>query len=509
MHKLIQITSFTLLSAVFLGGAKLLFPSSQFRTSQAFYLYFFGLPLFITGIILLTRKHYLDWLASFLLFFLPFVGLTIPPRRYGFSGVSVIACFLLLMLVHRKIAGIENIRVFPHAFAWLGILSVLPAVCFSEFMEVSLLSLAQILCYYVIFIVFNHLARLQGWPQKMLTAIMIGVVVAALMILFERITGLDPSLTHHPRKAAQIGGVAIQRCSGVFQDPQKAAQFLASFGTLLLFLLIRKTDMDGKMRKLAFGAVVLSWPALLLTMTRASIYSAAAIGVLGLVLLNRLTLFKKISLWMFIVAVASGIMLTDVKTLKSVLPKSFAARMDKSLESADGRVEIWKKSMYVLNSSPIAGIGPGAYADFLIKNDSYMRELKESGFNQKVPTMPESGYLKIVYETGIVGATGTFLVLLIPIGIGILKFVGTKSRNTRSILIAGFAGLAVFLGTSVTVFSLSDSRNALCAILLMIIILHAEKFDFGSSSAHFSQGSAKAKLHCGVTEPPQVLEEAG
>ena len=102
---------------------------------------------------------------------------------------------------------------------------------------------------------------------------------------------------------------------------------------------------------------------------------------------------------------------------------------------------------------------------------AFDRRAGEAAGVSYVPDQPESGYLKILYEGGILGTLATLLI----IGASLRRAVAAlASRSTgldqRSEVIAALAGLAAFASTFTTLFTATDPRLlALLAILLAVV----------------------------------------
>ncbi|HVS23765.1 MAG TPA: hypothetical protein VMU03_08595, partial [Gammaproteobacteria bacterium] len=96
-----------------------------------------------------------------------------------------------------------------------------------------------------------------------------------------------------------------------------------------------------------------------------------------------------------------------------------------------------------------------------------------SAAEEYIPDQPESGYLKILYETGIVGSLSLLLLIGDALGRGIS---GIRSRgkesDERTEVIAALCGLCTLAVTFFTLFTFSDPRVAAVFAFFLAILVH-------------------------------------
>jgi hypothetical protein len=123
-----------------------------------------------------------------------------------------------------------------------------------------------------------------------------------------------------------------------------------------------------------------------------------------------------------------------------------------------------------------AEIRPGSFRPYLIETQPTV--VDHYGFGAVrgttyIPDQPESGYLKIFYEGGILGS-----IAAIPVAGDALRramdLIVSKNANSipRTEAIAALAGLITFGITFVTLYTLSDPRGAAVFSFLLAVILH-------------------------------------
>jgi O-antigen ligase len=123
---------------------------------------------------------------------------------------------------------------------------------------------------------------------------------------------------------------------------------------------------------------------------------------------------------------------------------------------------------------PLTGIGMGSFRTYLLETRPGV--VNYYGIGQAtgamyVPDQPENGYLKILYEGGIVGS----IAVLIFVGASVrraLQLIWRSDRDShaRTETIAALAGMTTFAITFVTLFTWTDARmSALFTILISVV----------------------------------------
>ena len=436
-------------------------------TSPLFYILFYGMPLVWCAFITLSRKDPLAFLLIVIVFLLPFIGIFLPPRRFIYSFLHVIGWMIGILILVYKVTGKERIRFFPTSAAWIPLLFIIPSVMTSIVIITSLRTFLFISSYYFIFVAYNHYMQKKGWVDRIILGLSVSLIIASLMVYIHHFTGIDPSLTRHAREFGTFGGMLVHRSSGVFQDPQKAAQFLGVFLVFFLILILQKCTANKLYRRLFIFAVILSSFALLLTVSRAAIFSTTLVALFAIMFLNRYSIPIKTLIISFSVSTILAVALLSGGLFKSIMPASLAARTD-AAAGVQGRMDIWKSTWYMFENNPITGIGPGGYRTYLVQTNPEMRARDRKG--RRVPIMPESGYLKILYETGIVGLAGCIYLLIAFLVFSLKRLLTLKFISGKALTIAASAAMLVFLSSFTTNFTIHDSRDAMIPIFLFLFI---------------------------------------
>jgi len=163
--------------------------------------------------------------------------------------------------------------------------------------------------------------------------------------------------------------------------------------------------------------------------------------------------------------------------------------VDRFLESRSGfedRYFIWVDTWNMFVDHPFAGIGLGSFQPYLAETRPTVFNFYGIGSAEGVvyiPDQPESGYLKILYEGGIVGSLAALLVAGDAIRRAIAVVAGNSANpDARSEGIAALAALLAFAVTFVTLFTVSDGRIAGIFALFLAVIWHRSLQDTQAAS---------------------------
>jgi len=428
----------------------------------------FFLPLLIYGFVLLSHSDPLRFGVTTLLLLLPVLGVVMPPARLQLTVFDVVALLVSVLLLARALGG-AKIDLVPVRYAMWPLLLFLPAVpmaldparAFNEWWHWLLL--------YAVFVALFHYLQDAQWRQRFYRYLALGLLVSAAFVIVQKLTGVNLML-YQERSASIADGILIQRGSGLFQDPQKAGQFIAVWAGVLAVLLARGALTDRWARSFAFIALTLTVPALLFTVSRLALVGGLAAMLVGLTLLNRSGVAGRImtgSIAVLLLSTAALVFITAPRMLFDLLPVETVKRFEATDESAAVRMQIWSDSWRIFTESPLVGIGPGNYQEYWMRRNPKLRRAKEAGLF--VQDQPESGYLKILYEGGAFGALGA-LVFLSGFVLSALRQLRGGTEPDRAAAWAALLGLGVFLVTFATLFTTSDARNAVTLVLLLALL---------------------------------------
>ena len=108
-----------------------------------------------------------------------------------------------------------------------------------------------------------------------------------------------------------------------------------------------------------------------------------------------------------------------------------------------------------------------------MRRNPQLRRIHDKG--GYVPGQPESGYLTILYEMGLLGALGFVLVLISTVGHIVRNLVVGDNFHFRSYTWAVVAGSTVYFLCFLTLFTPSDARNAILPVILLAVLPSIEE----------------------------------
>jgi O-antigen ligase len=292
-----------------------------------------------------------------------------------------------------------------------------------------------------------------GFRTSIFNCMKITLIFSFLFLALQFIIG--PSFSFAKTQNINVAGGMSIRYPSFFQDPQKYAQYLSA-SSFLMLLLPGKAKGTGSQLGLLLCA--LSMIALLFTGGRAGL-GGWLIGLLIVIVLGNAQ---------YRVAIIS------VAILVSIFVYNFSAAIPifNRADLADSyafRYAIWQDAFAIFLDHPFFGIGMGNYANYVsIHNpDQYWISDNDVTFFDH----PESGYLKLLTEFGLIGFLAVMLFIIKPIYTGIVLYFKTKDLSLLILVSALFTWLIGFY----TVYSFGDIRIKLLIISIVCMLIASSK----------------------------------
>lgn len=429
------------------------------------------------ALVAFTRREPLRFVFLALLCGLPLASALVPPGRFGVTVFDAVMLVLTIGLVGRYVtAGREfELPLFPTRSLLVAWLFCLPCVALSHF---PLLSLVTLITMFALHTFFWFTLAEQGRPNGFdrLVLLLAGVLlVMALGVFADHVLRTNLSLRGaNLNQLSYLAGIEIYRAGGFFQDPQRAGAFLATLVTFLLVLTLRGRFASPRVRAAIWLATVAGLAALPLTMSRGAILACLGVSTLALFVFSAWHTHVKVLVAALSVTVLLVVTQVTFDPWLDVLPTTIRERFLHIGEEFTSRWFIWFDTWEMFADQPLTGIGPGSFRSYLLETRPGVFNYYGIGTSAGVPYVPdqpESGYLKILYEGGLLGSLAALLVA----GDAVRRafaVVGdsTASSAARTECIAALAGLATFGLTFVTLFTVGDARlGALLALLLAVI----------------------------------------
>jgi len=221
--------------------------------------------------------------------------------------------------------------------------------------------------------------------------------------------------------------------TGRFDNPAGFAATLVMILPVGLFLLLSEKKSSNLHWFSAIGLLVLL-SAIILSGSRTGILAAIASSGLLLIFRSRLfELFKHhISNWNIYIPVVVFIILVG----------SASALYTLDINSANGRLLIWRVSAHMIAENPLLGHGSGSFqAEYMKYQANYFTHHPDSNFGQLADNVkhPLNEYVLILVEYGTVGLMMLFLFIY-----SLFKEVSNINSDQSLLCLSGLAGLLIF-----------------------------------------------------------------
>jgi tetratricopeptide (TPR) repeat protein len=139
-----------------------------------------------------------------------------------------------------------------------------------------------------------------------------------------------------------------------------------------------------------------------------------------------------------------------------------------SLDNANERVRIWRKTLELIKDKPITGAGP---ANWKLAIPSYGTDNLVWSTGKYAPDRPHNVYLQVAADTGIPGAllyVGFWILVMVA---GVKVLIQSRSEDQRILTVLMLSGLAGFASDGMFSFPTERIEHTLYILLMGGIIL--------------------------------------
>jgi O-antigen ligase len=387
---------------------------------------------------------------KYVLFVYPFLGIDLIPSIFSFNIFDFLTLVFLILFQRNKTYSIRTGTVFNYLFL-LFILNIIVGIYLAEqYTRETTTSIIQVISLFVFIRIFVlELLNTPSFKTEVLILFRGVLIFSFLFLLCQFIFG--PSFSFAKSENINVAGGVAVRYPSFFQDPQKYAQFLAALSFLML--LEYKTHNSRKIKSGIMLAVI-SISALMLTGGRAGLGGWLA-GVFLILFFGAAKYKSQLIIGILLLGLFAFYFQEQIPIFKRAgIEESYLFRQN-----------IWNDALKIHEDHQFFGIGLGNYANYVsIHNpDQYWIHENEITFYDH----PESGYLKILVEQGVLGFGLLFLLILYPIYYAFAVYFKTKNIEYLNLI----AGILSWMIGFYTVYSLGDVRIKVLVSSIFVLLV--------------------------------------
>jgi O-antigen ligase len=435
----------------------------------------------IGGLVTLTRKEPLRFAFLALIVLFPIASAEIPPGRFELTVFHAVMSALAIGLIWKILYGPPAAAgpLFPTRVLLLACLLVIPCIVFSRYplWSLKIFTFKNLTVYFFLLFALYELQREKGF-ERLVLLLSIASIFLAMGVCIDYFLQMNLSLqgSNVNQSTFSDSGLAIYRAGGFFQDPQKAGAYLACMITFLVLLSVRGRFRGLAMRHVVGAAIAFGLVALLMTISRSAILACLGVTAFALLAFNSWNAIVKLVILGAVAAIALSMALVPLEIWLGMLPVTIAERFQLVGQDLGIRVAVmWFDTWDMFADHPLTGIGFGSFAPYLMETRPTVFNYYGIGVAEGItyiPNDPENGYLKILYETGILGSLAALLIVGDVLRRAVMLMADRNTNpHTRTEVIAASAALATFGTTFVTLYVAGDERlGALFAVFLAVIL---------------------------------------
>lgn len=435
------------------------------------------LLIILLPLIVVSRENPARFAFLLVVLGLPAVAYIVPPGRLGVSVFDYSMIFVALAEMWRRAMRRkgDHTPLFPSSeWRWVFFL-MLPVVALAQARGVSAWTFIEISLIYVFFLATLRELETNEGTERLFLLLALSTIVLALGTLVERVTHINLSMSSaNLNQVSYAGGMFIHRAGGFFQDPQKAAQFFSCAALLLFSIAIGRPFSSARIRLIVILAALAAISGLFLTASRAALLAAIVVVPAAILFATRSGAAAKLVSISFVSLIVLTAMLIPTATLIDMLPKEIASRLPNVEESMHVRMKLWFDTWDMFADHPLSGVGLGGFKAYLIAKNPGLHNYMGMGSplgGGYIPDQPESGYFKILYESGIIGSLAATLLLLATLHRAARVILSPAAPQAwKAEVVGAMAALLVFAMTFATLFTLSDEKNVVILVLPLAVI---------------------------------------
>lgn len=476
------------LLAVFLGLFATVF--GEIAGARAFY-YAAAMAMVLTvALLLLVSRNQVRFLFLAALACFPVVATILPPGRFRVSMFDALMLLVVVVYFSRFVTlrGPTAERFFVSWHFWFAFVGLLMLVGLSHFPLASLWVWFEVLGVYAFFRCCLEFLRSERGFERL--SIWLGVIALVLVggVIFERVSHVNLTMGGgNLNQNYLVGSEVVRRAAGFFQDSQRSAQVFACLAAFFFVLSIKKRFREGQARWIVGVCFPLCLVGIALGGSRAAMLALLAVIVVATIFLIKSSVIFKLLAMCVIALVGGGLSQVPESAWRAITPESLVSRYEDIGYAVEYRVNIWFDTWAMFADQPVWGIGPGSFREYLRTTNPSARGYYGIGGLagvEYIPDQPESGYLKILYEGGLIG-----VLCMTVIALGAIWKIFETIRNRevdedrKTEVLAAALALVVFSISFVTLFTVADERNAAIFGFLLAVIWHSASAQTDAATA--------------------------
>lgn len=435
----------------------------------------------VGGLITATRREPLRFAYLALIVAFPLAMAPIPPGRYEITVFHAAMAALAAGFLAKQWASPSRSfkSFFPTHGMLIAFLLAIPCVALSLFPLWSLREfiLRNVLVYVFMLFALEELGREKGLERL---ALLLSVVLLAMSagLFIDHFLQLNLSLRGSNLNQATVtaSGLSIYRAGGFFQDPQRAGTYIACSIAFLLVLASRGRFAGMPMRFVVWLAIAAGTAAIVTTVSRSAILACFTFSAISLFFFNRWHAAIKLLVMGAAAAVAISFATMPLDHWVRLLPATMQDRVRSMHEELEFRKFIWFDTWDMFADHPVTGIGIASFRPYLL--ETRPAEFDYYGIGSAagatyIPDQPESGYLKLLYEGGILGMLAALVLVGDALRRAVMVLLSRRAdAHARTEILAALTAMATFGVTFITLYTASDERIAALFAVFIAVILY-------------------------------------
>lgn len=379
----------------------------------------------------------------------PFIRINVIPSLIELTLFDFLVFSYYLFFYKSKLKEHIKNEIFNYSLFVLFLTILLGFILVNEFTKESFEASIQLLSISLyVKLLFEELTYNKEFIYEFVDTYKIPVLFSFIFLGCQLVFGVGFSISKQLN--SNILSEVVVRYPSFFQDPQKYSQFLAATSFLML-INNQKQKKDN-----------IVWILMSLISVICILFAGGRAGLSGWMFGIMIILFWGIPKYRKTI-VATLVVLVAIAIAYS---EKFSIFQRENLnDSYEFRMSIWEAAYNIFKDNPILGIGIGNYSNYVNVHNPDQFWIADNEI--VIYDHPESGYLKLLTEFGIIGFIAILLFIVFPVIKGFFKYIKTKEMMLLFFVCSIISWMVGFY----SVYSLGDVRiTVLIASILCMLV---------------------------------------